>query len=109
MDIKRKSPTLTEIDGRIRVESGPVRRTAEATEEVLATLPDHYAVGKPDALGKTIALGEPMDFIDWLAPERAFYVYELVDGRWQPRGAYATEDAALSAAATLATTPSTGD
>lgn len=117
MDIVRNDDgNLIEIDGKVRVEAGPRRRREIATQELLSDVVTaaHYQVGKPDALGKIIALGEPMDFIDWRSPERTFYVYQLeevtdeVDGqpvknmRWLPKGDRPDETSALSFAATLA-------
>lgn len=115
MNIVKKGD-ITEIDGRFRIESGPVRRREIATEELLSdkVTAEHYQVGRPDALNNIITLGEPMDFIDWRSPERVFYVYALeevtdeVDDkpvknmRWLAKGRHADEAAALSQAATLA-------
>ncbi len=115
MDIKRKGDII-EIDGKVRVEAGPLRRSEIATEELLSdeVTAQHYQVGRTDALNNIIALGKPMDFIDWKSKERAFYVYALeevtdtVDGkpvrnmRWVPKGVHPDEAAALSQATTLA-------
>lgn len=105
MQIKRLSETVTEIDGAIRVERGPVRRSEVATTELLSdeVTAGHYRVGGVDALGKTIALGKTMDFIDWKGGGGAFYVYQRdAAGRFQPVGTHETEDAAMSQAASLA-------
>jgi hypothetical protein len=117
MDIKKLGDTITEIDGKVRIEIGHVRRTEVATEELLSNevTAAHYAVGLKDALGNVITLGKSMAYIDWLAPDRVFYVYRLeevvdiVDGkkvknqRWLPNGdPFADEAAALSHATTLA-------
>jgi len=102
MKIERKSDTLVEIkDGAIRIESGPVRRREKATEELLGErTADHYREGGVDALGKPIALGKPMDYIDWKSAERVWTVYAKdKDSVYQPVGEpHATYESALSAA-----------
>lgn len=123
MDIKRISETLTEIDGKIRIERGPARRREVATAELLGEatashyhLPRTEKVDDPetgkkvqvtifakDALGKDIVEGQPFDFIDWKGEYNTFYVYlKDEEGLWQPQGAHDAEDAAMSQAVTLA-------
>jgi hypothetical protein len=119
MKIEKLGDNITEIDGKVRVELGHVRRKEIATEELLSNdvTAAHYGVGLKDSLGNVIALGKPMDFIDWLSPDRHFYVYQLqevtdmVDEkpvknmRWLPVGEPAVFDdeaAALSRATTIA-------
>lgn len=106
MKIKTVSDSITEIDDKFRVESGPVRRTEVATKELLKddATATHYCEGAPDANGKKIEIGKKFDFIDWKSRERAFYVYALDSkGVWQKKGAFATHDEAMSEAMTLAT------
>lgn len=122
MHIVRKPGGIIEIEGRVRIEAGPVRRNAVATAELLSdeVTASHYQVGKPDAFGKPIKLGEKMDYIDWKAPERVFYVYELAEvargavdpltgepaavglTRWMPKGDRPSEAEALTLATDLA-------
>jgi hypothetical protein len=128
MDI-RKIGAITEIDGKVRIEAGPIRRQAVATAELLAdaTTAAHYKVGGRDALGKPIKLGAPMDYIDWRSSERAFYVYTRLDlkagdtdpvtkkksavefTRWMLAGDRPTEHEALSLGTQLAAAPAAKD
>jgi hypothetical protein len=121
MQFKKLSPTLTEIDGAVRVESGPVRKHAIATTDLLsdAVTAAHYKVGGRDALGKPIKIGEPMDYIDWLSSDRAWYVYQNVGTRsvamkvgdpkqvidWELKGSFDNEPDALTAATALLVPP----
>jgi hypothetical protein len=98
---------LTEIDGRVRIESGPIAKTADATEALLAddATAGHYKVGQRDAVGKVIVLGEKMTYLDYFA-EPGFYVYELVEveggpSRWTERSCHVTREAATAAANSL--------
>lgn len=107
MTVVEINETLTEIDGRVRIESGPKRVVAVATNELLddEVTASHYAAGKKDAVGKPIVLGEEMTYIDWMG-ERGWYVYELVevDGiqQWAHRSYHADKaDAAAAAQALL--------
>jgi hypothetical protein len=128
MDIIKRGD-LTEIDGKVRIEPGPVRRQAIATAELLAdtVTAAHYKVGGRDALGKPIKLGAPMDYIDWRSGERAFYVYTRLDlkagdvdpvskkksavefTRWMLAGDRPTEHEALSLGTQLAAAPAAKD
>ncbi|MBE3063853.1 MAG: hypothetical protein IMZ69_02400 [Spirochaetes bacterium] len=69
---------MIEIGTTIRVENGPARKTAIATEELLddAVTVSHYHIGLKDALGKVIVLGEPMTYLDYRG-EDVWYVYQL--------------------------------
>jgi hypothetical protein len=117
MEIKRNTDgDLIEIGDSVRVQRGHVRRREIATEALLSddVTAAHYAVGRPDALGNIIALGQPFDFIDWRSGERVFTVYrkETVDDeiagapvtveRFLPKGVHGTEELALSQAVALA-------
>lgn len=77
MKIEKISGTITEVEGKVRIEPGPLRKQAIATAELLSdeVTASHYKVGGRDALGKEIKLGAPMDYIDWRNRERVFYVY----------------------------------
>lgn len=121
MNIVKVGDTITEIDGKVRIEPGPVRRRAIATKALLADeiTASHYKVGARDALRKPIKLGEMMDYIDWKSPERVFYVYQRLDlkvgdtdpitgkptavalSRWMLKGDRPDEHAALSLATEL--------
>jgi len=122
---KRSGENLVEVAGRVRVEKGPRRRQEIATAEILddKITAGHYQEGKPDAAGKTIKLGESMDFIDWRGRKASpcWYVYvlkgidevvmtsgpqagqKLGQARWVPAEtpAFDSEDAALSYAVEL--------
>jgi hypothetical protein len=69
---------MIEIGTTIRVENGPARKTAIATEELLddKVTASHYKVGLKDAMGKPIAIGEPMTYLDYKG-ELVWYVYQL--------------------------------
>jgi hypothetical protein len=114
MDIKKVSDTITEVDSKVRIEIGHVRRRAVATAELLsdAVTANHYAIGKRDAGGKPIELGQPFDYIDWKSAERAYYVYRLeavnspsgkarAVSRWALQGVYPDYETALSQSITL--------
>jgi hypothetical protein len=101
-----KKREFIEIGETVRVENGPARKTAVATEELLddAVTASHYAVGEWDAMGKPIVLGEPMTYLDYRG-EWVWYVYQLrpdethIDGeRWLPAGIETTKEAALAVA-----------
>jgi len=79
MDIVRVSKTLVQINDNIRIESGPLRKKAKATKELLknSVTAGHYKEGAIDSLNKPIVLGEDMDYIDWKNPERCFNVYKI--------------------------------
>lgn len=116
------NPDLIEIDGKVRIERGPARKTAVATEELLSDTVTHpgYHAGGFDAGGNVIVLGEPMVYIDFLG-ERGWYVYKLlpapdaddiviehwpdvIDGvphRWMPQGYFVTVEEAEAFATTL--------
>lgn len=103
--IKQQEPII-EISPMIRVERGPARKTAMATEALLddAVTASHYHVGTRDAMGKEIVLGEPMTYLDYLG-EWVWYIYQLKDDetapdgkRWMPAGVETTKERALTAA-----------
>ncbi len=96
---------ITDIDDVYRIEPGPVRKKAVASEELLSdeVTARHYFAGvrkepaydregklrtdpdgKPvyiehvgvDANGRQIKLGEEMEYIDWKSKDRTYYVYK---------------------------------
>jgi hypothetical protein len=69
---------VKQISPRVRVEPGPVRRTAVASEELLAdeATAKHYQVGRRDAAGEPIELGKEMTYLDYRGA-RVFKVYLL--------------------------------
>lgn len=83
---------MTEIGTRIRIEAGPRRVTGVATEELLSdsVTAKHYQVGRPDALGKQIVLGQEMTYLDWRAFRSGvdidYYVYHLEEVGINERG-----------------------
>lgn len=98
---------LTEIDGRVRIESGPILKTAVATVQTLGddVTAGHYTEGKRDARGKVIVLGEEFAYLDYRAAH-GFYVYELVEAEgetstWVERGCYEDRGEAVAAAENL--------
>lgn len=112
---------ILQIGESVRIESGPLRKTATATEELLdnAVTASHYQVDRADADGKPIQIGEDMTYLDWLGHSEGadgatgHYVYKLepmtdaeVEERgaepgatiWREIGCEATEEAALALA-----------
>ena len=69
---------LIQVTPTVRVECGPVRRATIATAEVLddRVTARHYQVGRRDALGKIIVLGEPMTYLDYRGPW-GWHVYQV--------------------------------
>lgn len=108
---------LFEIDNLVRIESGPLLKTAVATEALLsnAATADHYQTGANDALGRPITLGAEMAYLDWLgvwgwyvyrwepAPTELIAAYGLAEDahHWAEKGVKATRDEAEIFAATL--------
>lgn len=83
----RLGDTLLQLGDKVRVEEGPKRKTAKATAALLddAVTASHYHLprevdGKTvvarDALGKPIAEGQPMTYLDHLG-DRCWYIYQL--------------------------------
>ncbi|HEV7286500.1 MAG TPA: hypothetical protein VGN75_16720 [Kaistia sp.] len=111
MNIVKLNDDLSEIDGKVRVERGPARKTGKATEALLSddrTL-SHYQVGALDAAGQPIVLGKTMAYLDWLA-DKGFYVFGLAEpteefpnGQWIEDSFHEEETAAFARAAELAT------
>lgn len=122
-EVKRDGDRIL-IGDRVIIERGPRLVSATATAEILhddATA-SHYAVGKPDALGKTIKLGEAFSYLDYGGQkadgDHVFYVYEKVDltdedrarpgaettdeFRWIERDTHGTEDEAVAFGQTIA-------
>jgi hypothetical protein len=121
--VKRQGDMIL-IGANVRIEQGPPMVTAKATAELLADAKtaSHYAVGKRDALGKPIVLGEDFTYLDWggndAEGKRVYYVFEKVDipeaernaagaettdeFRWIERGTRASEEAAISFGQTIA-------
>lgn len=113
---------LVQVSPRVRVEPGPVRRTAVATEELLsdAVTARHYKptpkdpetgdfvrdkkggfIGPRDAAGKPIVLGEEMTYLDWRG-KRVWKIY-LHDGkRYRWHDERETYEEAVAEAAKLA-------
>ncbi|MCX5570630.1 MULTISPECIES: hypothetical protein [Kaistia] len=119
METIRINEDLIEIGGKARVERGPARKTAEATEALLSNenTAAHYQVSQPvlnedgeqigwshrDALGQPILLGQPMAYLDWLAGRNVFYVYLLdARGKWQEDSDHPDEVAAIARATEIA-------
>ena len=75
--------TIIEIGDNVRIERGPVVKTAVATPELFAsgTLAAHYAIGKRDKMGEVIVAGQPFTYLDWNGPH-AFHVYEFCTEDW---------------------------
>jgi len=90
---------LIQVTPTVRVECGPVRRATIATAEALddRVTARHYQVGKRDALGKPIAIGEPMTYLDYRGPW-GWHVYQMQPVQLDAEGRI-TDDPAQSVAA----------
>ena len=124
---RRKKPSgrfPRDISKTVRIDAGPVRRKAIATEELLSDLvtAGHYRAPRPataeeikseaimtkdgkrywiDALCKPIELGEEFTYVDWKSPERAYTVYALEGGKYLPKSVHKTLKEAEEAAMKL--------
>lgn len=95
---------MIQISDRVRIESGPERKHAIATKELLDNSVTHslYQEGVYDSAGNTIVLGQEMEYLDHYGP-KVFYVYEMDGtGRYLPMGFYDTAVKAANAAIELA-------
>lgn len=110
METIRINEDLVEIDGKVRIERGPAKKTAKATEKLLANdaTAAHYQLGRTDADGNTIEAGKHMAYLDWLGA-KGFYVYTRVEptesspeGCWPEDSFHMDEAAAVARAAELA-------
>lgn len=99
LHIQREGSLIT-LDGRVRIEPGPALKKATATKELLdnsITAP-HYALEREvevrgelltvpgiDAMGDPIALGKPIQYLDWVGHSMgtegatSWYVYRMED------------------------------
>lgn len=92
-----------QISPSLRIEDGPARKRAVATEELLAAIRRDYRERMIGADGKKIVLGAEMEYLDWFGP-RVWYLYrwDAKAERWlhahdcyQP---FPTQEAAIQAA-----------
>jgi hypothetical protein len=65
------------ISETVVIESGPAKKKAIATEELLsdAVTAGHYKAGAKDAMYKSIVIGQEMTYLDWLGAW-VWYVYQ---------------------------------
>lgn len=120
VEVKKVSDTITSVGDNVRIETGPVRKRAVATKELLGdATASHYHLpiteevdGKKevkvaiDALGKPIEEGKEFDYIDWRNDARAYYVYQKdANGVWQSKGAYDSVEEAMGNALQFASAP----
>lgn len=125
--VVKLSDDLYEIGARVRVERGPLMKTAMASEalfngdanrsaaevqraELNTTLRGHYQLNAFDKLGKPIVPGREFAFLDWNG-EWVWHVYEFIGEpwtdppnapAWRRRGHYSSKDEATVAAALIA-------
>ena len=98
---------ITQVGPRVRIEPGPRVKQALATAELLSdeATAAHYKIGRPDAHGKPIEIGQPMTYAAWGGTKQPreieFKVYGLEQGRWALKGAFDTHDEALAFAKTI--------
>ena len=95
---------MIQVGAGVRIESGPARKTAIATHDLLdnRVTARHYRIGAKDAKGKVINLGQSMDYLDYRSAP-VWYVYQEFEGRYVERGVYETKAAAEKAAHKLLT------
>jgi hypothetical protein len=93
---------MIQVSDTVRVENGPALREAIATPELLdnSITKAHYQVGAQDAMGKVIALGETMQYLDYFAPF-VWYIYQHNGERYLELTARTNKAEALTFAATL--------
>lgn len=79
VNAQAKEPTFEQVGERHRVERGPRVLEAVATPELLdnEVTASHYQVGRFDAVGKRIKLGEKMTYADW--KNREAYVWKIYE------------------------------
>ena len=94
---RRQVRTLVQVSETARIEYGPVRKVAQATEATLSdqvTAPHYFAgvrtvAGRKlqgvDAAGKVIEKGQPMEYLDYYGTW-AWHVYRLEKGRYREIG-----------------------
>lgn len=99
-----------QVSDRVRVESGPPRKKAVATRELLDNNVTHkkYQVGAPDSFNRIIQLGQVIDYVDWYVPEDQWvwnvYLLDESTGRYWPieNSPFESKDQAMAAAEQLA-------
>lgn len=103
-----KAGTLVQVSDRVRVERGPAKKKAKASDKLLSdeVTAKHYKPGKPDAEGKPIEPGKEMAYLDWKG-EHVWKVYKLIvrpslGNKYVIESEHATRDAAMEAAQQLA-------
>lgn len=101
-----------QISPDVRVEQGPARREAIATEDVFKRpgIQGKYRLNGPDAMGKRIVAGKPFIYLDRAGPW-VWYVYRLeqvqdrdarVTERYVPKSVHEDREAAFTEARRLA-------
>lgn len=79
MNIEKINNELTKIDNdKIRINSGPIRKTEKATKELLdnKNTAEHYQVGNFDANGDIIEIGKSMHYLDYKNIKKVWYIYQ---------------------------------
>ena len=104
VDVRRVHEDMVDVGDTVKLERGPQRITAVATEQLLdnmTTAPHYFAptrvktptgvqeVSARDAEGKPIRLGESMTYLDWMTPrdQQGWYLYER-----EPREVFVNDD-----------------
>ena len=95
MLVTKVNANITHVGDSVILERGCVRRKAIATEELLSNdvTQSHYVVGRLDALGKEIVLGEEMAYIDWKSSDRVWYIYSQSGKKLEDQSFVEYEDA----------------
>ena len=94
---------LIQVNKRVRIESGPARRKAKATAELLSNdnTQDHYQEGARDADFNVIEIGKPMVYLDYFG-EPVWYVYQMDENEvYQEVGVHTEREAAETQARSL--------
>jgi hypothetical protein len=105
--LKEYHEDLYDIGEYARIERGPPRLSAIATEELLSNerTVHWYTPGTNDAMGNPIVVGQPMVYVDWFRPrvEQGWYLFLKTDTGWEEVSYYDTKSKALEAAYKLDT------
>lgn len=104
--IKHINDDLIEINENVTIARGPRKLLAVATESLLSNeqTADHYQVGRIDAQGKPIVLGEPMHYLDWLGFQSGvsrWYVYKWNGDKFELVSDHHTQAEAVEAGLTI--------
>jgi hypothetical protein len=94
---------LIQVSPSLRIEDGPARKRAKATNALLDQIQADYRQRMTGSDGKKIVLGQAMEYLDWFGA-RVWYLYrwDAKAERWlhahDPLQPFETQEAAIQAA-----------